>query len=179
MFLQHKQRCRDANKHGRWMNLTPVYTTFYQIVRYTGTSYCTPANSTAINPTCSHLLTLIKLYSSINILYARDIVLHFYLYTWLTCYWKEDTLRLAPSLVRVSVLVWVVCVPQEAGGNAAQTWAEGEDYSRKTLFVALFHHDVMSVPLSSCLITILNEPPCPRIPHYRNNKRDDPGCNIC
>lgn len=66
------------------------------------------------------------------------------------------------------VFVCVVCVPQEAEGNAAQTRAGGEDYSRKTLFVALFHHDVMSVPLSS-LITILNEPLRPRIPHYRNN----------
>lgn len=79
----------------------------------------------------------------------------------------------------VFVCVCVVCVPQEAEGNAAQTWAEGEDYSRKKLFVALFHHDVMSVPPSSRLITILNEPLCPRIPHYRNNNGTIRPVNIC
>lgn len=62
--------------------------------------------------------------------------------------------------------VCVVCVPQEAAGNVGQTWAEGEDYSRKTLFVDLFQHDVMLLPLPGVLIiTVLNEPLHPRIPH--------------
>lgn len=60
------------------------------------------------------------------------------------------------------VYLWEVCgvlVPQEVQGNAAQTWAEGEDYGRKKLFVALFHHDVMSAALSGHLIIILNKSP--------------------
>lgn len=62
---------------------------------------------------------------------------------------------------RVSLIVGSVCGPRATGsrGNAAQTWAEGEDYGRKKLFVALFHHDVMSATLSGRLIIILNKSP--------------------
>lgn len=53
--------------------------------------------------------------------------------------------------------VWSLC-HRKWEGNAAQTWAEGEDYGRKKLFVALFHNDVMSAPLSCRSTIILNKP---------------------
>lgn len=75
--------------------------------------------------------------------------------------------------------VCVACVPQEAGGNIGQTWAEGEDYSRKTLFVDLFQYDVMSVPLCSHLIiTILDESLRPLSPDYGHNKLGRSSCSI-
>lgn len=72
------------------------------------------------------------------------------------------------SLKFSSVIMCVVCVPQETVGNVVQTRAAGELYSRKTLFVDLFQHDVMSEPLSSHLIiALLNEAPQTRPPHYQ------------
>lgn len=52
----------------------------------------------------------------------------------------------------------VLCATGSEEGNAAQTWAEGQDYGRKKLFVALFHHDVMLEPLSCRWTVILSKP---------------------
>lgn len=84
------------------------------------------------------------------------------------------------SLDFSSVITCVVGVPQETVGNIVQTGAAGELYSRKTLFVDLFQHDVMSEPLSSHLIiALLNEAPRPRPPHYQHYNNGRSGGSIC
>lgn len=94
-------------------------------------------------------------------------------------HWKQTKTRCERLIIEdlihiLKVRVCVcVCMPQEGRGNTAQTWAAGVDYSRKTVFVGLLHHDVM------CLCSYYHPKWAPVSTYITIITTGWSACNIC